>query len=99
LERLEVRETPAAFTPGDIVVYQVGTGAAALTSAATATFLDEYSPTGTLVQSIPLPTAVSGSQLPLTNSGTATSEGQLSLSVNGSTSPSAAMTPCLGQQV
>ena len=32
----------AAFTVGNVVVYRIGTGAAALTSAATAVFLDEF---------------------------------------------------------
>ena len=70
LTLLEQRETPAAFAPGDVVVYRVGTGATLTAGAATAAFLDEYSPTGTLVQSIALPTANSGSNLALTASGT-----------------------------
>lgn len=74
----------AAFTPGNVVVERIGTGAAALTNAATAVFLDEYTPAGTLVQSIPLPTAVSGANRRLTDSGTATSDGFLSRSSNGS---------------
>ncbi len=73
----------APFTPGNLVIYRVGDGAAALSSAATAVFLDEYTPAGTLVQSVPLPTAVSGSNRRLTASGTATSEGLLTLSTNG----------------
>ena len=72
-----------AFTAGNIAVYRVGTGASALTNAATATFIDEYSPTGTLISSTPMPTAVSGFNRRLTNSGTATSEGALSLSADG----------------
>ena len=71
------------FTPGNLVVVRLGTGSAALSSAATAVFLDEYSPAGTLVQSVALPTAVSGNNHSLTLSGTATSEGSLTLSVNG----------------
>ena len=73
----------SSFTPGNIVVIRLGDGTAALTSAATPVFLDEYSPTGTLVQSIALPTSVSGSNRILTMSGTATSEGSLTLSANG----------------
>ena len=65
------------------MVVRLGTGSAALSSAATAVFLDEYSPAGTLVQSVALPTAVSGNNHSLTLSGTATSEGSLTLSVNG----------------
>ncbi|MFN9222255.1 MAG: beta strand repeat-containing protein [Planctomyces sp.] len=72
-----------AFTAGNIAVYRVGTGTGALTSAATAAFIDEYSPSGTLVSSTPMPTAVDGFNRRLTNSGTATSEGALSLSTDG----------------
>jgi hypothetical protein len=70
------------FAPGDIAVYRVGTGSS-LTSAGTAIFIDEYTPTGTLVQSIPLPTTVSGSNKPFVDSGTATSDGELTLSSDG----------------
>jgi hypothetical protein len=74
----------AAFTPGDLVVARVGAGGVtALSSAATALFLDEYTTTGTLVQTLALPTTVIGSQLMLTIQGTATSEGFLQLSANG----------------
>jgi hypothetical protein len=75
--------SPAPFTAGDVAIYRVGTGTGALTSAGTAAFIDEYSSSGSLVQSIPLPTAVNGLDKPLVASGTATSEGQLSLSVDG----------------
>jgi hypothetical protein len=71
------------FQAGDVAVYRVGTGTA-LTSSGTAAFIDEYSPSGTLVQSIPLPTAASGSNNPLVSGGTATSEGGLTLSQDGS---------------
>jgi hypothetical protein len=73
----------SALTPGNLVVVRMGDGSAALTSASTAVFLDEYTPAGVLVQSIPLPTAVSGTNGPFTNSGTATSEGFLNLSADG----------------
>jgi hypothetical protein len=74
----------AAFTPGNIVVVRVGTGTGTLTTAATAVFLDEYSSTtGTLVQSVSLPTANNGANNAFTLSGTSTSEGALSLSSNG----------------
>jgi hypothetical protein len=73
----------ANLTPGNLVVVRLGTGAAPLTSAATAVFLDEYTPAGVLVQTLALPTAASGSQQPFANSGTASSEGYLSLSVDG----------------
>ena len=73
----------SAFTPGDIVVYRVGDGTSALGSSATAVFLDEYTPSGTLVQSIPMPTTASASGAALTASGSAASEGLLTLSSDG----------------
>ncbi|MDQ2807796.1 MAG: C25 family cysteine peptidase, partial [Chloroflexota bacterium] len=72
----------AAFIPGDLVIYRVGTGAAALNTSATAVFLDEYTPAGVLVQSIPLPTTTSGSNRRLTSSGLATAEGLLTRSTD-----------------
>ncbi|ALW85802.1 hypothetical protein AUC43_12290 [Hymenobacter sedentarius] len=75
---------PAApFTPGNIVVVRVGDGSATLTSAATATFLLEYTPAGVLVQTIALPTAVAGNNSILTNTGSSTSDAVLTRSVNG----------------
>jgi predicted extracellular nuclease len=71
------------FAPGDLVVVRVGAGTAALSSAATAVFLDEYTPAGVLVRSVPLPTATAGGNHRLTMSGSATSEGGLSLSADG----------------
>jgi hypothetical protein len=75
--------TSSAFTAGDLVVYRVGDGSSSLSSTAVPVFLDEYSPSGTLVQSIELPTADSGSTHELTASGSAASEGQLTLSADG----------------
>jgi hypothetical protein len=72
-----------SFTPGNIVVVRVGDGSAALSPAAQPVFLDEFSSlTGQLVQSLALPTTVSGNNRRLTMSGTATSEGALTLSSN-----------------
>ena len=67
----------APFTPGDLVVYRVGSGSGSLSSVATAVYLDEYSTTGALVQSIAMPTS---GATPLTSSGSASSEGGLSIS-------------------
>lgn len=64
----------AAFTPGNLAVLRVGDNAT-LTNACTAIFVDEYTTGGTLVQSIALPTADSGSNNSICLSGTATSEG------------------------
>ena len=75
---------PAApFTPGNVVVVRIGDGTAALTSAATPTFLVEYTPAGVLVQTIALPTAAAGTNSMLTNTGTSTSDAMLTRSVNG----------------
>ena len=73
-----------AFTPGNIVLHRVGNGAA-LGSAATDTYIDEYTPvaSGTLVQSIAIPTGINGDNRILTNSGSATSESNMNLSVDG----------------
>lgn len=73
----------AAFTAGNIVVYRVGNGTAALTSAATIVALDEYDTAGNLLQAIGLPTADNGANQMLTASGTATSEGLLTRSADG----------------
>lgn len=45
----------APFTPNNIVVLRIGDGSAVLSNAGTMVFLDEYTPAGTLVQSIQLP--------------------------------------------
>ncbi|HVT88502.1 MAG TPA: PEP-CTERM sorting domain-containing protein [Tepidisphaeraceae bacterium] len=73
----------AVFTPGDIVLYRVDNGASALGATATAVFLDEYKPDGTFVQTINMPTAVSGSNKILTATGTSSSEGMLNRSADG----------------
>ena len=68
---------------GNVVVYRAGSGTGDLLSTGNPVFLDEFSPTGTLVQSVALPTTASGNNNPLIASGTATSEGLLNRSVNG----------------
>src|SRR5262245_9928686 len=73
----------AAFTPGNIVIYRVGTGTGSLVNTGNAVFIDEYTPGGTLVQSIALPTVDAGANQSLIASGTATSEGLLTLSADG----------------
>jgi hypothetical protein len=69
------------ITAGNLVIYRVGDGAAALGTTATAVFLDEYTPAGSLVQSIALPTTGTGA---LTAVGNATTEGIISPSQDGS---------------
>jgi hypothetical protein len=44
----------ASVSAGNLVIYRVGTGAAALSTAATAVFLEEYTTGGAFVQSIPV---------------------------------------------
>src|SRR5262245_55191994 len=83
IEPLEARETPANFTPGNIVIYRVGDGLSGLVNVGAAVFLDEYTPTGTLVQTIALPTTASGNNKQLIASGVATSEGLMTRSANG----------------
>jgi hypothetical protein len=71
------------FTLGDLVVVTVGDGATTLGGNATPGALYEYTTGGSLVQSINLPTAAIGANAALTFSGTATSEGFISLSTDG----------------
>ncbi len=71
------------FTPGNIVVYRVGNGISPLSSTGNVVFLDEYTTNGTFVQSVPMPTAQSSKNSAFVASGTAASEGGLSLSTNG----------------
>jgi len=73
----------AQITPGNLVVVRVGNGGAALSSASNPVFLDEFTTSGSFVQGLALPTAVSGANQPFANSGSATSEGLLNLSVDG----------------
>ena len=71
----------SALTPGDLLIYRVGTGSGALGSLATAVFLDEYTPVGTLVQSIALPTTGSAA---LTAVGNDATEGIMSAAQSSS---------------
>ena len=71
------------MTPGDLLIYRVGDGLSGLASTGDPVFLDEYTPSGTLVQSFNVPTAPSGANYALFASGKATSEGMLTLSADG----------------
>lgn len=74
----------APFTPGNLAVYRVGSGASSLVNTGNPVFIDEYTPTGTLVQSIALPSSVGAPPAyACVGSGTATSEGMLSRSADG----------------
>ena len=70
----------AQFTSGNLVVLKVGDGTTALTSSGSPVFLQEFSTTGTLVNTIAYPTTGIN---PVCISGTASSEGQLSRSPDG----------------
>lgn len=67
----------APLSADDLLIYRVGDGSSALSSAATQVFLDEYTKSGSLVQSIAVNPSV------LTGSGVATSDGQISRSADG----------------
>jgi hypothetical protein len=71
------------FTGGNLVIYRIGNGVAPLSSTGSVVFLDEYTTNGTLVQSVALPTTQTGRNYPFVSSGTASSEGGLSLSEDG----------------
>jgi hypothetical protein len=72
------------FTPGNLAVYRVGTGAGSLVNTGNPVFIDEYTPAGTLVQSLALPSVIAPPANACVASGTATSEGMLSRSTDGS---------------
>lgn len=72
----------AQFTKGNLVVVQMGDGSAALTSSSTPVFVKEYTPTGSLVQTITIPST--GSSPRFTVTGNSGSEGHLIRSTDGS---------------
>lgn len=74
---------PVPFTPGDLVIYRVGDGVNSLVNTGSRVYLDEYTTSGTLVQTVPLPSVVAGANKRLIASGVATSEGQLTRSTDG----------------
>jgi hypothetical protein len=75
----------SSLTPGDVVVYRVGPGGeAALSGNATSAFLNEFTPSGTLKSTFAFPTTPSTSgNRALVASGSASSEGLLTLSADG----------------
>jgi hypothetical protein len=73
----------AAFIPGNLVVLQAGDGTASLSGNATPVVLREMQTNGTVVSSVVMPIAASGANQPFTVSGSATSEGFLTLSSDG----------------
>jgi hypothetical protein len=63
-------------------IYRVGDGTSALVSSGNPVFVDEYTTDGGFLRTIAMPTAVNGANRRLVASGTATSEGQLTRSVD-----------------
>ncbi len=64
IESLESRRLLAAFTPGNLAIYRVGGGTEGpLANTGNTVFIDEYSPSGTLVQSIHLPNSGASTSL------------------------------------
>jgi hypothetical protein len=72
----------APIDPNNLVIYRVGDGAAALGTTGTRVFLDEYTTTGTLVQSISISSAVSDPAR-MVAVGNATTEGIMTRSQDG----------------
>ena len=81
----------SGFTTGDVVVYRVGTGTGALSSTSAAVTLDEYLPTAVnqsapaFSLAMPTTTGTGSTPNPLSASGSATSEGGLTLSADATT--------------
>jgi hypothetical protein len=73
----------AQITPGNLVVVEVGTGGTALSAAAAPVGLRELTRTGSLVQTIALPTVATLPQRPVTLAGSGTGEGLLTQSREG----------------
>jgi hypothetical protein len=84
---LTINPTPARaanFTPGNIVIYRTGDDTTHANNGNGApVYLDEYTTSGTLVQSIAVPTAPSGSHHRLIASGDSQTEGGITRSADG----------------
>jgi hypothetical protein len=73
----------APFTPGNLAIYRVDAIGTNNSQEPAQVFIDEYTPTGSLVQSIPLPTLASGAQRALVAQDDADLEGLLNRSTDG----------------
>jgi len=73
----------STFTGGNVVIYRVGDGTNSLSNNGSAVYLDEYSPTGALIQSIQMPTTPNAQNHPLIAAGQNSGEGLLTLSGDG----------------
>ncbi len=69
-----------SYTPGHLLVERIGDGSVALSSAGAGIFLDEYTPGGTLVSTVAIPTTGATA---LVETGSSTTEGFVSLSPTG----------------
>lgn len=96
----------AQFTPGNVLVYRVGSGTGGLVNTGAPVFVDKYTTTGTLVRSVAMPST--GGGVKLIASGTAGAEGLLTVSPNGryvtltgynATIPTIGLTTALGVDV
>lgn len=72
-----------SFSPNNLLVVRVGDGKSGLNADAAPVFLDEYTTTGSLVQSIPMPVSGRGSHGAFVLSGDNPSQGYSSFSANG----------------
>jgi hypothetical protein len=66
-----------------VVVYRVGDGTTALVNTGSPVFIDQYSSTGLLQRTTPMPTATNGTNHRLIASGVATSEGLITRTIDG----------------
>lgn len=73
----------AQFSAGNIVIYQAGDGSSSLASTGNVVLLREFTTGGTAASTITMPSTGAGAKL--VTSGTATSEGMLTLGNNGQT--------------
>jgi len=82
LESVSAQAAP--FGAGNLVVYRIGDGVTArATNEAAQVYLDEYSATGSLVQSLPMPASASGSDRRFVAGAASTSEGMINRSSDG----------------
>ncbi|MFD1631620.1 hypothetical protein [Pseudopedobacter beijingensis] len=77
------KSQPIDFKPNNLLVVRVGDGSSGLNDKAAPVFLDEYTPTGSLVQSTSMPIAGKGANAAFVLSGNNQSQGYSSLSANG----------------
>jgi hypothetical protein len=73
---------PMSFSKNNIAVLRLGDGSTGLSNAGVAVFIDEYTQDGDSVQTISIPTVGVGANRRLVMSGTATTEGLLTLSAD-----------------